>query len=269
MMFNRNNDSDGVFRSENHLTMRHVPDEPVGRRYEIERMAEALMPIAHRRKPSNLLIHGPTGTGKSLCVTHVLDRLEDETRVKSVRVNCWKYNTRPSFLTQLLILLEFPAPRKGKPVDELLSRLREWLNKNSSVVIALEEFDQLREQTEIVYDLHHVSEESDNDIGLLLVSNTHPSDIELDPRSKSRLSVQTLEFQPYRSEQLFNILKTRASQAFHPETVPSDVLAHVADIVAKSSGDCRRALEILLRAGRLAELQKAEQIDRSHVEAVV
>lgn len=264
-----NNDSDGVFRSENHLTMRHIPDEPVGREREISRMVVALKPIVRRRQPENLLIHGPAGVGKSLCVTHVLDHLEDQTRVKSFRINCWQYNTRPSFLTQLLILVGFPAPRKGKPVDELLSRLREWLDKNVSLVVALEEFDQLRDQTEVVYDLHHISQKSENDIGMVMVSNTHPSDIELDPRSESRLAVQTLEFQPYSARELYRILEDRVEKAFQPNAVTDDVLERVAEIVADSRGDCREAFELLLRAGRLTDFQKADRIGHSHIDAVI
>lgn len=189
--------------------------------------------------------------------------------MKTIQINCWQYNTRPSFLTQLLILIGFPAPRKGKAVDELLSRLREWVDKNCSLIIALDEFDQLRDQTEIVYDLNHVSHRSENHIGLLLVSNTHPSNIQLDPRSESRLSCQTLEFRPYNPDQLLKILEDRADKAFHPNAITRDVLKRVAEIVAESSGDCREAFELLLRAGRLAELQKAEQVNRSHVAAVV
>ena len=55
----------------------------------------------------------------------LFDRMEEETTSKSVYINCWQYNTRPSLLTELLIQLGYPAPRKGKPVDELLSKIRE------------------------------------------------------------------------------------------------------------------------------------------------
>lgn len=155
-------------------------------------------------------------------------------------------------LTELLIELGYPAPRKGKPVDELLSKLREWLNKNRGVAVALDEFDQLRNQTEVIYDLQMVDQEADNPIGILTASNRCPRQIQLDPRSRSRLNCQTLEFQPYTAEELIDILEKRVEQAFKPGSVPDEAIEEVAERVAESSGDCRKALEILLRKGREA-----------------
>jgi cell division control protein 6 len=67
------------------------------------------------------------------------------------------------------------------------------------------------------------------------------------------LNCQTLRFNSYNAPQLQKILKTRVEQAFKPGTVPDDVIEEIAEQVADNSGDCRKALEILLRAGRKAD----------------
>lgn len=260
--------SDGILQSEEHLTAEFTPDEPVGRDTEIERIAAALRPLAHGRSPTNLLVYGPAGIGKSVCVTHVSDRLATETRVKTVYINCWQYNTRPSFLTQLLIALDYPAPRKGKPVDTLLATLREWVDKNQSLAIILDEFDKLSDQTEIIYDLNHVGHAAENNLGLLLVSNEHPSNIQLDPRSESRLSCRPLEFRPYTADELVDILEQRVDQAFRPESVESEVIEDIAEHVAEQSGDCRQALNLLLQAGRHAEQTGADAVTTDLLDAV-
>lgn len=229
----------------------------MGRDAEVERIADAIRPLARRRQPENLLVYGPAGVGKTTCVKHVFDRLEDETSAEAVYINCWQYNTRPSFLTELLIQLGYPAPRKGKPVDELLSKLREWLDKNRGFAVALDEFDQLNDRTEIVYDLQILNEEAENKVGIVMVSNQHPTALQLDPRSQSRLSMQTLEFQSYTANQLAEILEKRVEQSFRPGTVADEVINHIAERVAEENGDCRKALELLLRAGRKAD-QKEE-----------
>jgi cell division control protein 6 len=159
-----------------------------------------------------------------------------------------------------LIQLGYPAPRKGKPVDELLSKIREWLDKNRGVAVVLDEFDQLNEQTEIIYDLQLVNEEAESSVGLLMVSNQHPTRISLDPRSRSRLNCHTLEFQSYNAPQLEKILQKRVQQAFRPGTVPDEVIEEIAEQVAENSGDCRKALGILLRAGRKAEQRGSNKI---------
>jgi cell division control protein 6 len=252
-MFNKTTNSKGVLRSETYLNSSYQPDEPVGRDSEVKRIAEAVRPLARRKRPENLLVHGPAGIGKTTCVKHVFDRLESETSARSVYINCWQYNTRSSLLTQLLIELGYPAPRKGKPVDELLSKIREWLDKKRNVAVALDEFDQLEQRTEVIYDLQMLNEEADNRIGIVMVSNHHPSKLKLDPRSRSRLNCQTLQFKPYTASQLREILEKRVEQAFRPGTVPDEVIKEIVDHVAENSGDCREALKILLRAGRKAD----------------
>ena len=264
-MFDKSTNSKGVLRSETYLNTGYHPDEPVGRDAEVKQIADAVRPLTRRKKPENLLVHGPAGVGKTTCVKHVFDRLESESSARSVYINCWQYNTRSSLLTQLLIELGYPAPRKGKPVDELLSKIREWLDKKRDVAIALDEFDQLEQRTEVIYDLQMLNEEAENQIGIVMVSNHHPSKLQLDPRSRSRLNCHTRQFKPYTANQLKNILERRVEQAFRPGTVPNEVTKAIAEKVAENSGDCREALETLLRAGRRADREGIQTLSLDQV----
>ena len=115
------------------------------------------------------------------------------------------------------------------------------------------EFDQLDNQTEVIYDLQLVNDEAEKPVGLLMISNQHPTRISLDPRSQSRLNCKTLEFQSYTAPQLEEILQSRVRKGFRPGTVPSEVVEKIAEQVAEDSGDCRKALSLLLNAGRKAD----------------
>lgn len=267
-MFESKKKSGGVLRSETYLNISYQPEEPVGRETEINRIVEAVRPVTKRRKPDNLLVYGPAGVGKTTCVRYIFNQLEQETTSKSIYINCWQYNSRSSLLTELLIQLGYPAPRKGKPVDELLSKIREWLDKNRGVAVALDEFDQLKNPTEVVYDLQLINKESENSLGIIMVSNQHPTRIELDPRSRSRLNCQTLEFNSYQQSQLEQILEKRVEQAFRPGTVPDEVIGKIARKVAENSGDCRQALELLLRTGRNADREGASKVSLEHLDSL-
>jgi len=153
-------------------------------------------------------------------------------------------------------------------VDELLSKLREWLDKNRGVVVAVDEFDQLEEKTEVIYDLQMLNEESENSLGLVMVSNQPPSRVQLDPRSQSRLNCQTLQFNSYNAPQLQKILEKRVEQAFKPGTVPDEVIEAIAENVAENSGDCRKALERLLRAGREADQENLSEVTSETLKSV-
>jgi len=265
MFDSKQQDGRGILRSETYLDTGFQPEKPVGRRSEIDRIVEAVKPVTRRKSPENLLVYGPAGIGKTTCVRHVFDRMEEETTSKAVYINCWQYNTRPSLLTELLIQLGYPAPRKGKPVDELLSKIREWLNKNRGVAVALDEFDQLEDRTEIIYDLQMLNEDSENQLGVVMVSNQHPTTIELDPRSRSRLNCQTLEFNSYNAVQLEQILEKRVEQAFRPGSVPDSVIAKIAEQIAENSGDCRQALSSLLQAARKAQQKGLSEVSEESI----
>ena len=268
-MFERSNTRHSIFRSPGP----HTDDatvEPVGREQEIKQIADAVRPVVYRNGRGVVLICGKPGTGKTTCVKQVLRKLEGETSVKPVYINCWQYNTRPSLLNQLLIELGYPVPRKGKPVDELFLLVQEWIRKNRSIVVSLDEFDQLRDQTEVVYDLYQLNQESENNVGLLLLSNKPPSEIQLDPRSESRLNYRTITFSPYQKGELVDILEHYAGRIFHRDAVSNDVLSLIADhIVDRYRGDCRLAIETLHQAGQIADGEDRSTITPSHVETLV
>ena len=267
-MFEHSTHSETLIRSESPLTTEYTPAAPVDRTTVLGRIAEAVRPLTSRRQPENLLLFGPSGTGKTLLVNHVLANLAEETRVGTAFINCWQYNTESSLLTELLIQLGYPAPRKGKPVDALLAKLRELLNKQHGAVVALDEFDQLSAQTRVAYHLREVSDAAENDVALLLISNQPPSSLQLEPRSQSRLLFQPLEVRPYTEEDLVEILHARVNEAFHDNTVTDESVERIAATVARQSGDCREALNLLLRAARLAERNNADTVTVAHVESV-
>jgi cell division control protein 6 len=265
-MFKRPNRTQSVFRSRSTSRNPDSRQKPIGREQELEQIADAIRPIVFRQQPETVLICGKPGTGKTTCVNHVLANLDEQTTVKPVYINCWRFNTRSALLPHLLNQLGYPTPRKGKPADQLLIRLREWLSKNRSIVIALDEFDKLRDQTELVYDLHDLNHESQNTLGLLLISNTSLADLKLDPRSESRLTYHIVEFTSYTAEELVEILQQRTEAAFRPGTVSEEVIEVVAEKVAEARGDCRQAIYLLLQAGRIAERDGTGMVTTAHVE---
>jgi Cdc6-like AAA superfamily ATPase len=186
-----------------------------------------------------------------------------------VTINCWQYNTRSSLVTELLIQLGYPAPRKGKPVDQLLNRLQEWLDKNHEVAVALEEFDQLSEMNKVAYDFFLLNQKSEHHLGTVMVSNQPPNEIDLEPRTDSRLSYKTISFNSYNTDELIKILTDRVEQAFRPGTVTGGSVKLIADHAARSSGDCRKALENLLDIGRKAEQQGKDKITTGFVREIL
>ncbi|MDS0476851.1 AAA family ATPase [Natrinema sp. 1APR25-10V2] len=265
-MFGDSERSTQLFSDESALSTRYTPDTVIGRDQERQALEMALAPLTRRTAPENVVVYGPAGVGKTTTVTHVCQRLEQQSQVQTVQINCWQYNTRSALLSQFLIDLGYPAPRKGRSIDELLRQLHEWVAKHQCLAVVLDEFDRHQAQTDIIYDLHHVSADVDNELGIVLISNRPPAEIQLDPRSQSRLNYRPVHFPRYDADQLYTILQDRAATAFHPDTVTDDTLQRIVDRVAGSNGDCRHAIELLHRAGRIAERDQADAVTPEHVE---
>ena len=264
-MFDSTERPNSLIQDESALSPSSTPDTVIGRDDEIQKLEAALSPLTRRTAPENVVVYGPAGVGKTTTVTHVCDQLEAQSQVRTVHINCWQYNTRSSLLSELLINLGYPWTRKGKPIDAALRRLEEWVAKHQCVAVILDEFDRHRSQTDIIYDLHHVSTAVDNELGVILIANTSPSEFHLNPRSRSRLNYQPVYFARYDADELYAILQDRTEDAFQSDAVTDAVLVRIADHVAETGGDCRHAIELLHRSGRIAEREQAEAVTTDHV----
>jgi cell division control protein 6 len=54
-------------------------------------------------------------------------------------------------------------------------------------------------------------------------------------------------------------------KAFRPGAVLSEVIEQIAEHVAEKSGDCRKALQKLLEAGRKAEVKDLANVSKVHI----
>jgi len=102
------------------------------------------------------------------------------------------------------------------------------------VALSLDEFDQLQDKTEVAYDLHMLSQQTQNKLGLVLISNLPPDEMFLDSRSWSRLNSRILKFEPYTTNQLQAILQNTAEQAFKPGAVTDNLIEAIADEAAEN-----------------------------------
>ena len=77
---------DPIFTNKELLEISHLPEEGriVGRDDEIKQLANAVNPAIFGQSPSNVLIYGKTGTGKSLCAKYVSQQLIDTAAEESV-----------------------------------------------------------------------------------------------------------------------------------------------------------------------------------------
>jgi cell division control protein 6 len=258
-----------IFKKENILSFEYLPEELPHRENQIKQLADNLLPASTGRKPQNTFIHGGPGIGKTAVAKFVFREFENYSGIKTIYLNCWDFNTTISILSEITIQLGMVVGRRGWGKDEILSKLIEVLKKSKkSLVVCLDEVDQLaRKDPDVLYDLSRINQYVSNPVGLVLISNDPFIFSGIEPRIRSSLSIEEIEFKPYSMGEMKDILQRRADNAF--QSIESGVITLAANHAVNKGSDVRSGLECLLKAGRIAEQENAEKVKVEHVKKIL
>ncbi len=266
-------DPSRIFSDRKALDPSFIPSRLPHREAEIERLVLDLSPAARGERPTNVLIYGKTGTGKTAVAKFVGRALNEESggRARYVHVNCEVSYT--PFLVLARVLSELrggqPEAYTGFSQDYVYNKLLSTVSATgTSLVVALDEMDRLmaRGGEALLYLLMEANERLDGgSIGVIGIANDIGITGGLDPRVRSRLSEDKIVFTPYTTTQLMDILRERASVALRPGAWDEGVLELIALTAAAEHGDARRAIELLRLAGDIADARDSDRIREEDV----
>jgi cell division control protein 6 len=256
-----------VFKREEVLSAEYVPRTLPHREDQIKHVAKNILPASRGRTPQNTFVFGPPGIGKTAVAKNVFREFEEYSdRVRTIYVNCWGFKTPTALLTEVTTEIGFFTQRRGWGKDEVIARLIESLNKtNKGLIVCLDEVDQLRKDA--LYDLLRLNQYVKNPIGIVFISNYQRVFADVEPRIRSSLAVEEIEFKPYTIAEMKDILTSRAKDAFR-SFEPAAVMLCANQAVQKG-GDVRVGLQCLLKAGREAEHYEAKKLGVNHVRAIL
>jgi len=260
-----------IFKNEQILNPEYLPELLLHREHQIERIANNLTPASRGRNPQNMFIFGVPGIGKTASIKFVFRKFEEYSdRVKTIYINTWDYNTSHAILTKLVVELGFFVQRRGTSKDEVLERLIEALKKSKSIIICLDEIDQLIKKDEkVLYDLLRLNQYVNNPVGLVMISNYRDIFINVEPRIRSSLDVEDVEFKRYTLQEMKDILVERCRHALRPGVLEEGVILLCANHAVQRGGDVRLGLECLRKASRICENENANKITVKHVKQVL
>ena len=263
-----------LFLKREALSFDYVPNKLLFRENQINLIAESLSPILRGAKPSNLILYGQTGTGKTATAKNVINALRnasDKTsyKIKLCYINARITGTEYRLLYELGRELKVNIPFTGLSIAEASSRIiNEIRDKKLFSILILDEIDFLVKQhgDKILYEFTRVGERlSTGSLSIVGISNDLRFKELLDPRVISSLSEEEVVFTPYSSTELKSILEERTSIALYPDSVSTGAISLCAGLAGSEHGDARRAVDLLRISGEIAERENSLKIEENHV----
>ena len=259
------------------LRSSYIPDVLPHREEQIDQLASILVTALEGQRPSNILLFGKTGTGKTATIKYVGKELElansEEGKVHFIYMNCEVVDTQYGILQNLgnLFINDFEEriPFTGWSTERVYHILRNKIDgTNRVIIIVLDEIDKLVSKSgdDVLYHLCRINDDLKNArVSVIGISNDLKFTEFLDPRVRSSLSEERMVFPPYNAEQLRDILSQRASLAFDENLLEPSVIPLCAALAAQEHGDARRALDLLRVAAELAERHHLTVVTESEV----
>jgi cell division control protein 6 len=266
-------EAESLFKNKEVLRTSYTPETLLHRSFQINSLATILVSALRGDTPSNILIYGKTGTGKTAVARYVGIELEKKSESLYIPcvvlyINCEVIDTQYRLLANLSKQFGEDVPMTGWPTDQVFLKFKEAVDsKKQVVIIILDEIDKLiKKGDDVLYNLSRINIElKQAKVSMLGISNDLKFTEFLDPRVKSSLGEEEIIFPPYDAEQISDILKYRANIAYKKNSLAEMVIPLCAAFAAQEHGDARRALDLLRVAGEIAEREKKSRVEERHV----
>ncbi|MCD1295315.1 cell division control protein Cdc6 [Methanocella sp. CWC-04] len=263
-----------IFKNREVLRPSYTPEYLPHRLDQINSVAEILVSALRGESPSNILIYGKTGTGKTATLESVSKKLEDlaekmNIECKVLFINCERIDTQYRILAHLARHYNRDVPITGWPTDQVFNEFRDALDKKEQIaIIILDEIDNLVKKSgdDILYNLSRINSDLKKaKVSIIGISNDLTFTDYLDPRVKSSLGEEEIIFPPYNADQLRDILEQRSRMAFKENMLEPAVIPLCAAFAAQEHGDARKALDLLRVSAELSERLSDTVVREEHV----
>lgn len=259
-------------------------DRIVGRDEQLHTVITNLRPAFQGKGIPDMLLTGPSGTGKSLIIHAVCKQIVELSESQGMRfgvfsINCEGPGTTSRAVYRLIqeatknIDEEPGVPESGVSTDQKLERLWEIMREYyDGVIFVLDEIDMLDgpysepEYNSLLYQLSRVRDlgRFDGSVSVTAITNYVDFMSDLNSRANSSFNPDEVFFDDYDAPQLRHILRNR-EDAFKQRALADDVVPLVAAFGSQTHGDARKAIDLLRWSGELADKQGDEVVNEPHV----
>jgi cell division control protein 6 len=227
----------------------YMPSKPL-MRDEVKPIADAMLRYLKTGIPNNLLVVGSRGSGKTLWVRYLAERLassfengQNSSQQGAQRrepcffyINCRHHNTSFKILAEILRV----RPR-GYGLDELWRQFHGRFR--GPLILILDEADLISEKDR-QKDLLYMLSRSDRNYMVILLSNNPHFHHVLDSSTRSTLQPEIIHFRNYNANQVLDILRQRVSLGLYRFS-REDLARIMALTVQNANSDIRVGIKTL------------------------
>ncbi|MBS3110346.1 AAA family ATPase [Candidatus Woesearchaeota archaeon] len=249
---------ESLFRNDVALDFDYMPKAIKFRENEQRQIASCMKPLFSQRNARNAVVFGAPGVGKTLACNHLIEEIEEESdEIFTIYVNCWKNDSSYKIFVEICHLLGYRFTQ-NKKTEELFAEIKRIVNKKSAVFV-FDEIDRAKDYDFLYSILEDIYRKT-----VILVTNFKNWIVSLDPRIKSRLMPETIEFLPYNPDETRGILKERMEYAFVPDIWEHDAFSVIVGKTVET-GDIRRGLYLMKESANCAEDASSRKVRLDHV----
>ncbi|OLS23718.1 MAG: ORC1-type DNA replication protein 1 [Candidatus Heimdallarchaeota archaeon LC_3] len=261
--------SSSIFKDETTLYHGYVPPKLPYRDNEVSQIAQNFRPLFQKNfDPStgisaNIGVIGSAGIGKTASVRYTIKKLIETAKSHKINVladyrNCLINRTAAAIFRGILRDV-FGVNIRGYGNEEAIDILIRRLNSEDAyLILILDEVTSLPEND--IESFLHMTDEfgARHRFFVILISRPTEWNMMLLPEISQRIS-DVIKFEPYKFEEVKEILEYRAGLAFKPSAYNDELLQMIAEI-STSTRNLRHGVEILHRAGRIADRSETSEI---------
>jgi cell division control protein 6 len=268
-----------IFEDKDVLSEEYQPDEILERDEEIEQYKHTLKDVLFGRNPTNVMLYGKAGVGKTAVTTYVLQELQEEANnreeagdVHVHRFNCngeTVFSTVRALINDLLPPGAASFPKRGLSTSDALSEFYSQLDRvGGTHLVVFDEIDHLEDANTLLYDIPRARSKGDLEnarIGIIGISNNYKFRDRLSSKVRDALNEDEIAFSTYQSGELRAIVRDRAEKALVDDAFDESALRLAAAIAAKDNGSARQALDLLRKGGEIAGREEDDTITDDHI----
>ena len=233
------------------------------RNRQLSRIISHLTPMLDGVHPPSALVYGPTGSGKTVTLIHVLSNFQAVAARRDIYfsyhyIDLTSPKTIFGALNEVAIALDGSNRRyrKGIPIEYMQARIQEaFKSKEGFVCLLIDEADNIRPNADsfLTFLCKTLPRKISCRLTLILLTNRLDWEQNLDPRILSFLKKNDIIFEPYDAVDLLEMLTLRVEKALDQGKVEQAALKKIAAYSSRETGDARKAVELLATAAKVAE----------------